>query len=382
METCVVLHSTSSSATLPALIPLNEAKCENHEFIPSLGEESDPLKKTDMLTQDAVCKVQMRSCEILPEQLQLQGVIGEGKFGLVYKGVWNGNPCAIKKLKNGITKPSVQYQRLLIELAVLSGVGSHPNIIEFFGACIQDLESPLIVEELVEGTDLEAYLRSRSIGFNLGRRKVRHLPQNNRYVTNSVLNICEQVLSWSLDILQALEHLHGLTPMVMHRDLKPANILVTRDRHTLKLTDFGLAKSFESSSPLPSNKPHPLQRQHTCEIGTPRYMAPEVLEHYMVGDIDTHHAIYTEKADIYSAALILWYMLTGWEPPCHARNNPRGRPDAGSARHRWAAMAGLVERMWDHDPEARPAAAECVEALRAMAPDAAGCTGADGCLVQ
>ena len=192
-----------------------------------------------------------------------------------------------------------------------------------------------------------------------------------------------QVASWSLDILQALEHLHGLDPVVMHRDLKPANILVSRDRRTLKLADFGLAKRFDCCR-LPPPESSPLGRRHTCNIGTPRYMAPEVLKHLIVGDVDTHQAVYTEKADVYSAALILWYLLSGWQPSCSARRDPHERPDLRAARWRWGALARLLERMWDEDPDARPAAAECAEAVRGMAAGAAGCgTGAgEACSVQ
>ena len=190
-----------------------------------------------------------------------------------------------------------------------------------------------------------------------------------------------QVASWSLDILQALEHLHGLDPVVMHRDLKPANILVSRDRRTLKLADFGLAKRFDSCRQLPA-QPSPIARRHTCEIGTPRYMAPEVLKHLIVGDVDTHHAVYTEKADIYSAALIIWYLLTGRQPLCSARHNPHERPDVSASRCRWEELALLVERMWDEDPDARPAAAECAETVRGMAAGAAGCRAGEACSVQ
>ena len=170
----------------------------------------------------------------------------------------------------------------------------------------------------------------------------------------------------------------------MHRDLKPANILVTRDRRTLKLTDFGLAKRFpRCDDASPPSQRHRLQREHTCNIGTPRYTAPEVLEHLMVGDVDTQHAVYTEKADVYSAALIMWYILTGWMPPCDVRKNPRARPDPRTARRRWGEMAELLERMWAHDAEARPTAGECAAAVRGMIVRGAGCgpAGTD-CSVQ
>ena len=191
-----------------------------------------------------------------------------------------------------------------------------------------------------------------------------------------------QVQSWSLDIMQALEHLHGLKPVVMHRDLKPANILVTRDRRSLKLTDFGLAKRFPRRS-LSSEVDCDLSAHgQPCFIGTPRFSAPEVLQHWAEEGIEPQYAAYTEKADIYSAALILWYLLTGWQPRCDLRKSPHARPDIRMAQRRWGDAAGLLERMWDHDPAARPAAAECAAALRAMPSPRVGCASGGACALQ
>ena len=173
-----------------------------------------------------------------------------------------------------------------------------------------------------------------------------------------------QVHRWSLDILSALEHLHGLDPVVIHRDLKPANILVTP--HALKLIDFGLSKRTprEDGSPLGRSS-----WRHTCNIGTPRYMAPEVLDSVCAGQHSSViFSIYTEKADIYSGALVLWYLLTGMLPNCKVRQDRRARPPLEPAMRRWPALARLVERMWEHDPEMRPSAAECVGELRSLTP--------------
>ena len=89
---------------------------------------------TTALMKSALNIVHLRSCEIPRDQLQINEQLGEGEFGLVCKGSWRGQPCAIKKLKGVITedRDSVQYQRLLMELTILAGIGAHPNIVGFF----------------------------------------------------------------------------------------------------------------------------------------------------------------------------------------------------------------------------------------------------------
>ena len=92
-----------------------------------------PSATVDLMKQ-AFNAVHLHSCEIHRDQLQINEQLGEGEFGLVYKGAWRGQPCAIKKLKGVITedRDSVQYQRLLMELTILAGIGAHPNIVGFF----------------------------------------------------------------------------------------------------------------------------------------------------------------------------------------------------------------------------------------------------------
>ena len=160
----------------------------------------------------------------------------------------------------------------------------------------------------------------------------------------------------------------------MHRDLKPANILITRESQTLKLIDFGLAKRISGADG------HTLVRSHTCNVGTPRYMAPEVLASARLSSM----VEYTEKADIFSAALIIWYLLTGHRPNCRGSEDLRARPDLEPARRRWEALAGLLERMWAHEAEARPSAEECVSAMYMMGLCGVGCGSGFGesCCVQ
>ncbi len=55
----------------------------------------------------------------------------------VFEATFRGQKCAAKRLKKGVTENSAQYNDLLVEVHSLANIGSHPNIVTFYGACIQ-----------------------------------------------------------------------------------------------------------------------------------------------------------------------------------------------------------------------------------------------------
>jgi hypothetical protein len=128
-----------------------------------------PHLTSTSLALETINLVYNKSFAILPDEIQLFDKLGEGQFGIVHEGTYRGRPCAVKMLKHGVHRDSVQYERLLLELAVLAGVGRHPNLVGFIGACVDDLSCPLIVEELIQGPNLDEYLSSKPKGFNLGQ---------------------------------------------------------------------------------------------------------------------------------------------------------------------------------------------------------------------
>jgi serine/threonine-protein kinase len=156
--------------------------------------------------------------------------------------------------------------------AQLGAMLSHRNIVRIFDLIEEDDGSLVLVMELLVGESLARYLEHK------GR------------LTNA------EAVAIALPILSGLAHAHDSG--IVHRDVTPANIFLARDPdgHIMpKLVDFGIAK-------LPAAGSHTLDGRI---LGTPRYMAPEQIRARQ--DIDG-------RADIFSAAVVLYEAITGVSP--------------------------------------------------------------------
>uniref|UniRef100_A0A8C6SPV6 Serine/threonine-protein kinase receptor n=1 Tax=Neogobius melanostomus TaxID=47308 RepID=A0A8C6SPV6_9GOBI len=187
-----------------------------------------------------------------------------------------------------------------------------------------------------------------------------------------------QVLGSSLAV--AVAHLHSdrlpcgrpKVPIV-HRDLKSSNILVKNDLSCC-LCDFGLALRLDSCLSVDD-------LANSGQVGTARYMAPEVLE----ARLNLENIESFKQTDIYSLALVLWEMTSrceavgevkDYEPaygskvrehPCveSMKDNvlrDRGRPEIPDSWYKHLGVSVIcttITECWDHDPEAR-LTAHCV----------------------
>jgi serine/threonine protein kinase len=298
---------------------------------------------------EMVSSVRQNSLAVSHDNFELGPVIGQGATANVHKSIMGEKVCAAKVLRPDSEKFNQNFEDIMMEIRIMSTMGSHPNLVQFYGACLTDIRNPIILMELMESQDLESFLTQQPVGFNLGRLIV---------------------YTWSHDLLSVLQFLHDRDPIILHRDVKPANLLLTPSRTHIKLTDFGLAKTVSRS-----DRTSVLHRANT---GTPRYRAPEIQSAYPA-------APYTDRADVYSASLVIWFLLAGRRPETDPRTDRHGRPLSVVAHWRWAALSDLLEAMWSPVPELRPAAGECLLALRAAAhglpgPAAAAAAGCLPCL--
>ena len=212
--------------------------------------------------------------EVLGDRYQLQEPIGRGGMATIYRGRDRrmDRVVAIKVLRDIYSTDTKFVTRFQREAKAASAL-QHPNIVQVYDYGQTD-GNYFIVMELVEGTDLRRYLRSR-------------INQHGVLDTERAIIIAHDV---ALGLGAA--HRRG----IVHRDVKPQNILVGRDG-SIKLTDFGIASVYKDIN---------AERLTTTgmTLGTVQYYAPEQAQGEIV----------FPAADVYALGIVMYEMLTGHTP--------------------------------------------------------------------
>lgn len=199
---------------------------------------------------------------------RIEGVLGEGGMGVVYKGFdpLIARTVAIKTIRKNLLEGR-SGQELLKRFrheAQAAGRLTHPNIVGIYEYEEAEKEGfPYFIMEYVEGKELKDYLK-----------------MGVRFTFEQSLNIIEQVLE-----ALGYAHRHG----IIHRDIKPANVILLEDKK-VKIADFGIAKLDDTEF-----------TQTGKVIGTPSYMSPEQCQGLHVDG----------RSDLYSVGLLLYELLTG-----------------------------------------------------------------------
>eukprot|EP00899_Mesostigma_viride_P025637 jgi/Mesvir1/6258/Mv11456-RA.4 len=224
---------------------------------------------------------------IEPRQLTNLEKIGEGTSSDVFLANFRGTPVAVKSLKASWVEGD-GLGSFARELAVVSTV-RHPNVLCFMGAVIDVTAVPscfLVVTEYVCGGTLKQVLHGRPAGTDAGVGGGPRTPPSRRNLSMMTR------LEIGIQVAQAVYALHCQDPPVLHRDIKASNVFLGPG-DVAKVADFGLSRPYSGR-----------RETMTGETGTYQYMAPEIVR----------HEAYTDKADVYSFAILLNELLTGHPP--------------------------------------------------------------------
>lgn len=171
-----------------------------------------------------------------------------GAYGIVWKAVdrRTGETVALKKIFDAF-RNQTDAQRTFREIMFLQEFGRHPNIITLYNILKADNDKDIYLVFEYMDTDLHNVIKRGSI----------------------LKDIHKQYIMYQL--FRAVKYLHSGN--VIHRDLKPSNILLDSDC-TVKLADFGLARSMSTLQPEDEEQGQP---ELTEYVATRWYRAPEIL---------------------------------------------------------------------------------------------------------
>lgn len=248
--------------------------------------------------------------------------IGGGSHSTVYLAIHNitGIKYAVKAIsKEDFDQSFRTHESLGYEISTMRKL-CHPFIVKLYFVYENDQFVYFVLDYLPAG--------------NLFQRII----QKARFSEDSASKIMK-------NLLQALQYIHSLN--LIYRDLKPHNILLSSETcdFSLKLTNFSLV--CDSLDNL----------NHLC--GSPGYVAPEILK----------KKPYSKKADVFSAGIILFTLLSGKAPFVGKKpgeiltKNKECKISFQDKYWKNISKEGIdcVLKLTDSDPEFRPTAAEALE---------------------
>ncbi|KAK9683530.1 hypothetical protein RND81_10G148200 [Saponaria officinalis] len=261
-------RSNSSNSSAPRSLIVNRERSNRLMRLRSGPSSMKYVNRAEEFT--------IQELALATDDFAVQNKIGDGSFGVVYKGkLDDGREVAIKRGETGRNPNKCRDKRssFYSELSFLSRV-HHKHLVRLVGYCEERDERLLVYEYMKKGALYD------------------HLHCQN-YVQEGdclVINSWKMRIKIALDAARGIEYLHNYAvPPIIHRDIKSSNILLDAN-WTARVSDFGL-------SLIPS-KP---EFKPTSTAGTLGYIDPE---YYTMN-------VLTTKSDVYGFGVVLLELLTG-----------------------------------------------------------------------
>lgn len=235
---------------------------------------------------------------IVDDRYLVDRCLGRGSYAEIFlasDSQRNAQPIIIKALNMTLQgTPDIELEQTLVENfqneAIALDKVRHPNIIRRLGhgtaADLKGTPFHYLVLEYMPGGDLLDLCRKRP--FSL-----------------------DDALFYFRQVAEALAYAHSQG--VIHRDIKPNNLLLTADKKTVKVADFGVAKMGGNDS------------DEITRVGTNVYAPPE---HHPDTNVDDFQEKLTPSADVYSLAKTIYTAMTGRAPRQFSRQPITELPSA------------------------------------------------------
>ncbi|XP_059282091.1 cysteine-rich receptor-like protein kinase 10 [Lycium ferocissimum] len=209
---------------------------------------------------------QLNTIRVATTNFSTDNRIGEGGFGVVYKGkLPDGQEIAVKRLSGSSGQGAEEFKNEIVLIAKLQ----HRNLVRLLGYCLEGNEK-ILVYEFVPNKSLDYFLFD---------------PEK------------QQLLDWSRrykiigGIARGLLYLHEDSRLrIIHRDLKASNILLDAEMNP-KISDFGMARIFGDQIAEITGR----------IVGTYGYMSPEY----------AMHGQYSVKSDVFSFGVLFLEIISG-----------------------------------------------------------------------
>ncbi|KAG2440195.1 hypothetical protein HXX76_004307 [Chlamydomonas incerta] len=305
--------------------------------------------------------------EMDDQHLRILEVIGQGGFGVVYKGQWKGLNVAVKTItfQDRVAGGEKAQHRAILEAAISSSL-AHPNVVTTYSYDIKPLtvqgasstDSPasgnganstpgMKIVDKRPVLDWKLYLVQEfcdggSLRMAILKRKFHDTKKDEPRM--------EMILDTSIELCGGLVHLHERN--IVHGDLNPNNVLLKRDATkkygaVCKIADFGLSIKMNADQSHISN----------MRRGTPFYTCPQILAR---GNM-------TKAADVYSMGVMMWEMY-------HSCMSYRSLPSGFAARESFPKFprkaphefARVVGTCLDPEPSQRPTFVQLKELLESQ----------------